>query len=263
MAGLPEQLGCHLRDEMANDPIYDAIGEGYSLYRRTDPIIFSQIVKAVAMCETVLNVGAGTGCYEPATCRLAVEPSFKMIVQRPLGSAPCIQGVAERLPLANQSFDGSLASLTIHHWSDVAAGLREMCRVTRKRIVLFTWNPELDSRFWLTRDYLPEIFDLPHSPTMAELKRILGNVEVQPVPIPEDCHDGFMGAFWKRPTAFLDPLIQRANSAMALLDREVLRKGIDRLRDDLQTGAWSSRNAELQTLTSLDVGFRMVISDRH
>lgn len=190
------------------------------------------------MCETVLNLGAGTGCYEPATCTLAVEPSLKTIAQRPFGSAPCIQGLAERLPLANQSFDGSLASLTIHHWADVSAGLCEMCRVTRKRIVLFTWDPELDSNFWLSRDYLPEILDLdrPRFPTIAELKKIMGKMEVRPVPIPEDCHDGFIGAYWKRPAAFLDPIIQKANSAMAQLDSEVLRKGIDRLRDDLQTG---------------------------
>jgi hypothetical protein len=136
-------------DAMPNDPTYDVIGEGYNLHRRTDPIIFSQILKSLAMCETVLNLGTGTGCYEPTTCTQAVEPSLKMIAQRPLGSAP--KGMAERLPLANQSFDGSLASFTIHHWSDVSAGLCEMCRVTRKRIVLFTWDPELDSNFWLTR----------------------------------------------------------------------------------------------------------------
>jgi SAM-dependent methyltransferase len=246
-------------------PIYNAIGGNYSLHRKTDPTIYSLIQKSLAMCETILNVGAGTGCYEPPNCTLALEPSPTMVAQRPKGSAPCIMGVAENLPLLDQSFDGSLACLTIHHWSDLAAGLAEMCRVTRKRVVLLTWSPQLSPEFWLTRDYMPEIVDVykPRLPTIEELQRILGDIDVQPVLIPEDCQDAFVGAFWKRPAAFLDPLIQQANSAMAQLDAEVLSRGIDRLRNDLQSGRWSIRNSELQDLTALDVGIRLVIKDPH
>jgi SAM-dependent methyltransferase len=245
-------------------PIYDIIGEGYNLHRKTDSAIFSQILTALSGSETVLNIGAGTGCYEPAKCTLAVEPSLKMIAQRSLASAYCVQGVAERLPLADKSFDGSLASLTIHHWSDIAAGLREMSRVTRKRIVIVTWDPEFDDNFWLTRDYLPGILELdkPRFPTIAMLEKILGGVEVQAVPIREDCQDGFIAAYWKRPAAFLDPLIQRANSAMAQLDRAIVQRGIDRLRDDLKTGRWLLRNAELHKLSSVDLGHRLIISDQ-
>jgi SAM-dependent methyltransferase len=246
-------------------PAYDRIGKGYSLYRTTDPTIYSLILKSLAPCETILNVGAGTGCYEPPKCTLAVEPSPVMAAQRPKGSAPCILGVAEKLPLLDESFDGSLASLTIHHWSDLSVGLNEMVRVTRKRIVLLTWDPTLSSRFWLTRDYLPEIMDVhqPPPPTIEVLKRILGDIDVHAVMIPENCQDAFVGAFWKRPAAILDPLIQKANSAMALLDPIVLRRGIDRLRDDLQSGRWSIRNSELKNLRLLDVGIRLVIKDRH
>lgn len=249
--------------EPTNDPLYDTIGKKYSSRRRTDPKIFSQIVAALEMCDTVLNVGAGTGCYEPTTCRLAVEPSLRMIAQRPLGSAPCVLGVAEKLPLADKSFDGSLASLTLHHWSDISAGLREMRRVTRERIVLFTWDPEFRADFWLTRDYLPEILerDRPRFPTMGQLERMLGKVEVQPVPIPHDCQDGFTGAYWRRPAAYLDPVVQTTNSSMALLDAEIVRKAVDRLREDLQTGRWSARNRELQARASLDLGNRLIISD--
>jgi SAM-dependent methyltransferase len=249
--------------ELTNDRLYDAIGKRYSSRRRTDPKVFSQILAALEMCDTVLNVGAGTGSYEPTTCRLAVEPSMRMIAQRLPGSAPCVQGVAERLPLEDRSFDGSLASLTIHHWSDIPAGLSEMRRVTRKRIVLFTWDPEFRADFWLTRDYLPEILELdrPRFPRIKELERILGKVEVQPVPIPHDCQDGFTGAYWRRPTAYLDPVVQTTTSAMALLDAEIVRKAVDRLGEDLRTARWSARNGELQAQTSLDLGYRLIISD--
>ena len=245
------------------EPIYNVIGEGYRSQRKTDPVIFGQIAKLLEACQTVLNVGAGTGSYEPATCTLAAEPSLKMIAQRPKRSAPCVQAAAERLPVADKAFDGSLASLTIHHWSDVSAGLGEMRRVTRKRIVVFTWDPEYESDFWLTRDYLPEILELDRRrfQTITQLERILGKINVQPVLIPEACEDGFIGAYWKRPWAFLDPLIQRANSAMSSLAADVISKGIARLRNDLQAGEWSVRNAELQTLTRLDLGYRLIVSE--
>lgn len=153
------------------------------------------------MCRTVLDVDARTGSYEPTTCALATEPSLRIITQRPPGSAPCIQGVAEWLPLRDKCIEGSLASLTIHHWSDASAGLHELCRVTRERIVLFTLDPEVDTNLWLASDYLPEVLELdrPRFPTLEELEGILGNLRVQSVPIPQDCRDGFIRANWKHP----------------------------------------------------------------
>jgi hypothetical protein len=158
----------------------------------------------------------------------------------------------------------SLATLTIHHWKDVRAGLEEMRRVTRKRIVLFTWDPEFEGDFWLTRDYLPGLLalDRPRFPTMSQLKKLLDRVDVQTVPIPAHCQDGFIGAYWKRPDALLDPGVQQTNSVMAQLDPEIVRQGIHRLQDDLLTGAWSLRNAELEKQDQLDLGYRLVISDQ-
>lgn len=244
-------------------PIYDRIGVGYTARRGTDPAIFRQIEAALAGCATVLNVGAGTGSYEPAACALAVEPSQRMIEQRAEGRARCIQASAERLPLEDKSFDGALASLTIHHWTDVAAGLAEMRRVARKRVVLFTWDPEFRADFWLTRDYFPAIakLDRPRFPTLPQLRGWLGRVEVQAVPIPADCEDAFLGAFWKRPAAFLDPAVVRANSAMALLEASVLSLGLARLAADLRSGAWARRNGELEGLRELDLGYRLVVAE--
>jgi ubiquinone/menaquinone biosynthesis C-methylase UbiE len=186
-----------------------------------------------------------------------------MINQRPRGAARCIRAAAERLPLEDKSFDGALASLTIHHWKDIQAGLAEMRRVARKRIVLFTWDPEFESDFWLTRDYFPAILQLdrPRFPTMRRLDAILQNIEVQIVPISAQCQDGFIGSFWKRPEAFLDPEVQRTNSAMAQLDPEQLQDGLLRLRQDLLTNLWAKRNSDLAGLTELDLGYRLVICD--
>jgi SAM-dependent methyltransferase len=241
---------------------YDQIGVGYSSHRRPDPLIFKQISSALSSCASILNVGAGAGSYEPTTCTLAVEPSRLMINQRPAGIARCIQASAEHLPLEDKSFDGSLASLTIQHWNDVEAGLHEMSRVTRKRIVLFTWDPEFESNFWLTRDYLPAILELdrPRFPTMRQLESMLPRIEVEAVPIPANCQDGFLGAYWKRPEAYLDPGVQRTNSAMAKLDPEYLGKGIRRLQHDLKTGTWAKRNCELEPLGELDLGYRLIIN---
>ena len=243
--------------------IYDWLGIGYTSQRRSDPRIFQQIQEALSGCDTVVNIGAGTGSYEPPTCTLAVEPSQQMIDQRPSSRARCIQASAEQLPMEDKSFDGSLASLTIHHWKDMSAGVAEMRRVTRKRVVLFTWDPEFAADFWLMRDYFPTILklDCPRFPTLRQLEALLPRTEVRVVPIPADCEDGFIGAFWKRPEAFLDPDVQRANSAMLQISPHELQEGLQRLRDDLATGTWQQRNAHLETLDACDLGYRLVISE--
>jgi SAM-dependent methyltransferase len=244
-------------------PIYDRIGEGYVTHRRPDPRIFEQIYRTLAGCATVVNVGAGAGSYEPSTCTLAIEPSRRMIEQRPLGAAACVQAAAEVLPLPDKSFDGALASLTIHHWKDVRAGLRELRRVTRKRIVIFTWDTAFPLEFWLTRDYLPRIFELDRRryPTLAEIEQILGTIRVEVVNVAADCQDGFMGAFWKRPEAYLDPEVRRSNSVMERLEPIYLAEALGRLREDLKTGAWSRRNGELEGLEELDLGYRIVVNE--
>jgi SAM-dependent methyltransferase len=204
-------------------------------------------------------VGAGTGSYEPANRAVtAVEPSTEMIRRRAAGLAPAVQGSAERLPFADRAFDAALALLTVHHWKDRARGLAELRRVACDRIVIFTFDPDHPS-FWLLRDYLPEIAELDRSmfPSLAELERLLGPVEVQCVPIPADCSDGFLGAYWRRPAAYLDPRVRAAISAFSLVDATA---AIARLRRDLADGTWSARNGTLAALHELDIGYRLVLA---
>ena len=236
---------------------YDTIGEGYALLRRTDPRIAAVISLELGASRTVINVGAGTGSYEPTDrVVLAVEPSDLMISQRPPDAAPCVRGSAEALPAEDGAFDAAMAVLTIHHWSDWRLGLREMRRVARHRIVLLTYDTEA-ANFWLTRDYFPEIrmLDLRIMPPLDALAEELGAFATTPILIPHDCSDGLLGAYWRRPDVYLDPIARRSISAFARIEAA---KGLDRLANDVKRGVWHKRNAGLLTLDALDVGYRLL-----
>src|SRR6185312_15670513 len=174
--------------------LYDTIGATYTVTRRTEPRIAAQVWAALGEARTVLNVGAGTGSYEPPDREVtAVEPSAVMRAQRPAGAARCVAASAESLPFEDQSFDAAMAFATVHHWQDPIAGLREMRRVAR-RVVVFTRDSSdagWRGRFWLTRDYLPEVADLVAGrPSLKELAGSIG-ARQEPVLIPWDCVDGF------------------------------------------------------------------------
>ncbi len=235
---------------------YDRIGDSYADLRKPDDRIAAAIHGALGGAKTVLNVGAGTGSYEP-TDRLvtAVEPSIEMIRQRKPGLSEAIQATAEDLPFADASFDAAMAILTIHHWRDIAAGLAEMRRVTRGPIVLLTFDPA--ARPWLT-DYLPQLATLDERqfPAMADYAQWLGSVTITQVPVPHDCSDGFLYAYWRRPEAYFDPHIRSGSSSFWAVDD--VAAGLKRLRVDLDSGAWERRYAELLTLDAYDAGYRLV-----
>ncbi|WP_378741566.1 class I SAM-dependent methyltransferase [Nocardia brasiliensis] len=213
--------------------------------------------------ETVLNVGAGTGSYEPDRTVLAVEPSQVMIGQRPSGAAPAVRATAEHLPVRDGSVDAALAVLTIHHWSDLAGGIAEMTRVARRRIVILTWDHAVFREFWLVRDYLPAAAatDAKLAVPLESLSALLKNPEIQPVPVPHDCVDGFGGAYWRRPEAYLDETVRAGMSMLALTAKHLLQPGLSRLQLDLESGAWAVRYADLTDRPSLDLGYRLVTAD--
>lgn len=240
------------------DPRYDRIGINYAALRKPDRRIAAAIEAALGPAETVLNVGAGTGSYEPIDRKVtAVEPSLEMIRKRGPTTAPAIQASAEALPFDDDAFDASMAILTVHHWADIEAGLREMRRVTRGRIVLLTFDPSV--RPWLT-DYLPQLtaLDEAQMPAMADYGRWLGPVQVGPVPIPHDCSDGFLYAYWRRPEAYLDPFLRSGSSSFWAI--EEAEAGLQRLKEDLETGEWARRYADLRALDAYDAGYRLVVA---
>ncbi|WP_436786226.1 class I SAM-dependent methyltransferase [Yinghuangia sp. YIM S10712] len=245
-------------------PIYDSLGTSYSLTRRPDPRIAAQIRNALGDVSDVVNVGAGTGSYEPSETILAIEPSHAMISQRPPGAAPAVRAVAEQLPLRDRSVDAVMAVLTIHHWTDTVAGLSELRRVARRRIVLLTWDQSVfRERFWLVRDYLPQTAALDDKRAIGidDLVELLGGARVEPVPVPHDCTDGFGAAYWRRPRAYLDPQVRAGISMLAQTDPDVLAPGLAVLADDLATGRWQDRYTDLLALDSIDVGYRLLVSD--
>ncbi len=239
---------------------YDTIGINYAELRKPERRIARIIESALGSARTVLNVGAGTGSYEPKDRAVsAVEPSREMIRKRPAAAEEAIQASADDLPFEDKSFDASMAILTIHHWPDKEAGLREMRRVTRGRIVLLTFDPS--HRPWLT-DYFPELaaLDEAHMPAMSDYVRWLGAaVQITPVLVPHDCSDGFLYAYWRRPAAYLDTYIRSGSSSFwAIKDTEA---GLQKLKRDLETGAWEGRYAELLGLKEYDAGYRLVVVD--
>lgn len=242
------------------DALYDRIGRGYAHRRRRDPRIAARLVAALGDARTVVDVGAGAGSYEPADrAVVAVEPSRVMIAQRAPGAAPVARGVAEALPFRAGAFDAALAVLTVHHWRDPEGGIAELRRVAR-RVVVLTWDPAVwAGGFWLTRDYLPELeVEERDFATVARVAAALPGSDVQPVPVPHDCSDGFCGAYWRRPAAYLDRDVRAAISALARLGEARLAPALTRLEADLASGAWHARNAELTTLDELDLGYRLV-----
>ena len=245
---------------MSSAPLYDTIGATYTVTRCTEPRIAAQVWAAFGDARTVLNVGAGTGSYEPPRLDVtAVEPSAVMRAQRPAGAAPCVDATAERLPFEDQSFDAAMAFATIDHWQDPIAGLREMRRVAR-RVVVFTCDASDLDLFWLNRDYLPEYAGLlAGRPSLTELAGAIG-ARTEPVLVPWDCADGFYHAFWRRPEAYLDEHVRRGMSIWARVGPDAEQRAVHSLRDDLASGQWAERNRDLVNLDAAELGLRLLIA---
>ncbi|HEX6027057.1 MAG TPA: methyltransferase domain-containing protein [Solirubrobacter sp.] len=239
--------------------LYERTAGAYGRRRAEDPRIAAVIHAALGDARTVVNVGAGKGAYEPRDRDVTpVEPEPAMS-----GSRPAVQAYAEDLPFADDAFDAAMAVLTIHHWTDWRKGAAELRRVARDRVVVFTFEPSWSRALWLVDEYLPELADIEaHFPTPAQVLEALGGGEIQTVPISHDCRDGFFGAYWRRPHAYLDPDVQQSISSLALLDPAVRERGLGALDRDLGSGAWEQRHADLIDRPELDLGYRLVIA-RH
>jgi SAM-dependent methyltransferase len=219
---------------------YDEIGVGYARHRQPDPRLAAQFERALGEASTVLNVGAGTGSYESVDrAVVAVEPSAVMAAQRPAGAAPVLRAVVEQLPFAGETFDAATMFLTLHHWADWRVGLREVRRVAR-RLVIFTFEPGAHAHCWVVR--------------------ALPDASVEVVPVPHDCTDGFLWAYWRRPEQYLDPAVRRGISAIAQLPPQDVEPGMARLAADLESGRWHDEHADLLDLDEVDGGFRLVVA---
>jgi len=248
---------------VARRPLYEDLGTGYAAVRRADPRIAAVIHEALGTSASVVNVGAGTGSYEPRDrWVLAVEPAATMIDQRPPAAAPVVVATAEELPLASGTVDAAMAVLSVHHWRDARAGLCELRRVARQVVVVLTFDPARIGAFWLVRQYLPEIgvLDRGRFPALSFYREVLPTARVQRVPVPADCVDGFLGAFWSRPEAYLDPTVRAGMSALRQLDAAVLERGLAALARDLESGAWDGLHGHFREARQLDLGYRLIVA---
>ncbi len=239
--------------------LYDTIGLNYADLRQPDPSIERAIHNALGDAATVVNVGAGSGSYEPSDRSVvAVELSTTMIRQRAPGAAPAVQATAMALPFAADAFDAAMAILTVHHWPDKQRGLEELRRVSRRRVVILTWDPAYVG-FWLT-DYFPEILEQDRRifPMIDEYRHVLGPTKVIDVPIPYNCTDGFLCAYWHRPEAYLDQRVRSAISSFSML--EDAAPGLQQLDRDLKSGEWRSRYGDILKLTEMNFGYRLIVA---
>jgi SAM-dependent methyltransferase len=239
--------------------LYDSIGQGYSGWRRQDPRIAASILQALGDSSSVVNVGAGAGSYEPRDRKVvAVDSSTVMLGQRGPHAAPSVCATAMDLPFRDGSFDACLAILTIHHWKDLACGLQELRRAARRMVVVLTFDTSVGG-FWLT-DYFPEILEVDRRsmPSLLDLHHHLGNVVTIDLPIPHDCTDGFLGAYWRRPYEYLSLDVLSAISVFSMIGD--LEHGLASLRSDLESGAWQRQYGHILQQTELDLGYRLVIA---
>jgi len=251
---------------VTEQPLYDRIGAGYAAQRRADPRWASRIREAIADATSVLNIGAGAGSYEPTDLPVvALDPSRTMLRQRRPGAAPAVEAAAEAIPFLDAVFDCTMAILTIHHWTDWRQGLAEVKRVTRRRIVLVT-APDVfrqEAPFWI-KDYFPgiEAWDRLHMQPLADVLKELWPARVETLPVPHDCTDGFCGAYWRRPKAYLDPRVRSGISGFSQIPHGEAESGLARLRDDIDSGRWKERYGGLLDKDEIDIGIRMVIAER-
>jgi SAM-dependent methyltransferase len=245
----------------AGDFDYEAGGATYATIRRTDPRIAAHVHAALGDARTVLNVGAGAGSYEPEDRYvIAVEPSARMRAQR---RTPAVIAVAEDLPFDDDSFDAVMATITIHQWPDVDRGLRELRRVARGPVVILTFDPAALRDYWLDA-YVPELFaaEKARDPGLERVARVLGGrTTITPVPVPNDCVDGFIEAWYARPEKLLDPAIRAGQSVWAFADPAAVERGLRRLADDLASGAWDARHGHLRTQPEYVGAMRLIVSE--
>jgi SAM-dependent methyltransferase len=243
---------------------YNKLGQKYSGYRQTDPRIAKYVYEALGDAKTVLNVGSGAGSYEPSDRYvIALEPSFEMRSQRSANNKfPAVIGTADSLPFDNNTFDASMAMVTIHHWPDMAKGLKELRRVTKNQIVMMTFDPDSLYDFW-NYHYFPEVIEVERRryPSIEYISFVIGGqCEVIPIPIPLDCKDGFQEAFYGRPEEFLKKEVRQSQSAWGFISEEAEIRMVKALADDLATGEWDRKYGHFRTQPSFTCALRLIVA---
>jgi SAM-dependent methyltransferase len=251
---------------METGPRYDRIGLGYARYRREDPHIFQRIRDSLGDARSTVNVGAGTGSYEPAECDVvAIEPSEVMVGQRLATSAPAVRGVASALPMRDKSVDAAMAVVSLHHWDDAQEqGVRELCRVARSRVVIVTYDARVSGQIWLMAEYLPEVaaLDMTIFPAPEVIAGWMGpTARIETMLLHRDTPDWMLGSYWAHPERVLDADARAATSGFAQMPVDVVERVVAAVSRDLADGTWDARHGDLRQLEEYDVGLRLIVAE--
>jgi SAM-dependent methyltransferase len=249
---------------MASSFNYDQSGHQYSGQRKTDPRIAAQIHRLLGDAKTILNVGAGSGSYEPEDRYVvAVEPSSVMRAQRlALGRPPAIHAFADSLPFDDVAFEASMAIATVHHWPDVTRGLMELRRVTSGPVIVMSFDPDAYNNYW-TSEYFPELLEAEklRTPALQLIASGLGgNVQMHAVTVPFDCVDGFQEAYFGRPEAFLEQKVRKCQSAWSFLPDGLEDVLVNRLRKALESGDWDKKYSYYRSLREFESSICLIVS---
>jgi SAM-dependent methyltransferase len=257
---LGDSKGAVMRDTIQD---YNRQAQNYGQIRQEDRRIQAVIDLALGCARTVLNIGAGTGSYEPKDRYvLALEPSLTMRAQRRSGMAPAMIGTASEIPFDDDTFDASMAMLTVHHWPDLAKGLGEMARVTAGPRIVMSFDPDAHTDFWMF-DYVPEmaVVERARYPAISKIVEGLGGVvEVLTLPVARDCTDRFQVALYARPEEFLIEAVRRSQSAWNFLEAGVEARFVQQLGHDLETGVWDVKYGHLRHQDTIDCQLRLIVS---
>lgn len=175
-----------------------------------------------------------------------------------------MDATAEHLPFDDGAFDAVMATVTVHQWSDPVRGLAELRRVARGPVVVLTFDGDVLDRLWLA-EYAPELIaaERRRYPPIAEIATAIGSsAEVVEVPISIDCADGFTEAYYARPEMFLNPQVRAAQSAWGFVDDAATTRAVDRLRADLNSGAWDTCHGHLRTQPQFIGALRLIVGRR-
>lgn len=252
-----------IKHRVGNEPLYNQIGSGYALTRREDPSLYGNILNSLGTCDTIVNIGAGTGSYEPRDRHvIAIEPSDVMIRQRPPGSAIAIKATADLLPFPDKSFDAAMTVISIHHWHpDQQKGIEEMRRVARQKLVIVTIDPSVCGRMWLLADYLPEVAEMDRQ--ILPLPEIIcdwigATAKIETCPVKKDTPDWTLMSFWAHPERVLDPCARAATSGFSRQPKDVVTRVVADVERDLNNGDWDRKYGHLRDLPEFDAGLRVI-----
>ena len=253
--------------------LYNSIGKGYDRTRQSDRRIVDRLIELLdlRLGSTIADVGAGTGNYSNAIANqgykiIAIEPSATMQAQaQPYKDVSWISAAAESIPLEDNTVDGAIVMLALHHFQNINRGLKEINRITKGKIVIFAFEQGKIPDFWLT-DYFPAFITdtlatFPSTDAIASAIEQITNKKVDIIPflLPSDLQDMFAAAGWQKPEIYLHESVRKGISTFAKMDDSELERGINKLAEDLENGVWLEKYGYLKQQQTYDAGYRIFV----